>query len=94
MAEIFRLPAVSPTMELGTIVAWRIEKGATFASGDVLVEIDTDKATVEAQVYDDGTLLEKLVEVDAEVPVNALIAIYGAKGRGESRRAPQVSTPG
>jgi pyruvate/2-oxoglutarate dehydrogenase complex dihydrolipoamide acyltransferase (E2) component len=37
MAEIFRLPAVSPTMELGTIVAWRIEKGATFASGDVLV---------------------------------------------------------
>ncbi len=80
MAEIFRLPAVSPTMETGTIVAWRAEVGAALASGDVLVEVATDKATVEAQVYEDVVLLARLVEEDAEVAVGAPIAVLGTAG--------------
>ncbi len=80
MAEIFRLPAVSPTMDTGTIVAWRVAVGAALASGEVLVEVATDKATVEAQVYDDGVLLARLVEEDAEVAVGAPIAVIGTAG--------------
>ncbi|MCB9682243.1 MAG: 2-oxo acid dehydrogenase subunit E2 [Alphaproteobacteria bacterium] len=80
MAEIYRLPAVSPTMELGTLVAWRLEEGDAFSSGAVIAEIGTDKATVEAELYEDGVLLARLVAEDDEVPVNAPIAVLGAAG--------------
>ena len=84
MAEIFRLPAVSPTMELGQLVAWRIQVGAAFASGDIIAEIGTDKATIEAEIYEEGTLLAQLVDEDEDVPVNAPIAVFGAKGEDAS----------
>lgn len=103
MADIFRLPAVSPTMEIGTLVAWRVEVGAALKAGDVLAEIGTDKATIEAQIFEDGTLLARLVEVDAEVPVGAPIAVLGQPGedvtelvasaRAELGAAPPASAP-
>lgn len=80
MAEIFRLPAVSPTMEIGTLVEWRLSEGQAFTSGDIVCEVGTDKATVEAEIYDDGVMLKHLVSDDDEVPVNAPIAIIGAEG--------------
>lgn len=80
MAEIFRLPAVSPTMEVGTIEGWTLDEGATFASGDVLLEVGTDKASIEAQIFEDGVLLKRLVAEGDEVPVDAPIAIFGAEG--------------
>lgn len=80
MAEIYRLPAVSPTMETGTLVAWRLEVGDAFTAGTVLAEVGTDKATMEAEVFDDGVLLARLVEEDAEIPVDAPIAVFGAEG--------------
>lgn len=80
MAEIYRLPAVSPTMETGLIVAWRMEVGQAFEAGAVLAEVGTDKATMEAEIFEDGVLLALLAEVDAEVPVDAPIAVYGAAG--------------
>ncbi len=80
MAEIYRLPAVSPTMEVGTLAAWRLQEGEAFTSGVVVAEIGTDKATMEAEIFDDGVLLRRLVEEGDDVPVNAPIAILGAAG--------------
>ena len=52
--EVVGLPALSPTMEQGTIAKWSVEEGAAFAAGDVICEIETDKATVDFDVVDGG----------------------------------------
>ncbi len=80
MAEIYRLPAVSPTMEIGTLESWRVAVGDAFESGTILAEIGTDKATMEAEVFDDGVVLALLVDEDDEVPVDAPIAVFGEAG--------------
>jgi len=79
LAEIYRLPSVSPTMELGTIAARRVAQGEAFKSGAVIAEIGTDKATMEAEIFEDGVLVAWLVEDGDEVPVGAPIAIWAAK---------------
>ena len=61
MAEFYLMPAISPTMELGTIVAWRLQEGQEFESGTVLADIGTDKANMEAEIFEDGFLLKHLV---------------------------------
>ena len=77
MAKFYEMPAVSPTMELGTIVAWRIEEGATFAPQSVIAEVGTDKANMEAEIFDKGVMLKHLVAVGDEVPPGFPIAIIG-----------------
>jgi pyruvate dehydrogenase E2 component (dihydrolipoamide acetyltransferase) len=79
LAEIYRLPSVSPTMELGTIAARRLAQGEAFKSGAVIAEIGTDKATMEAEIFEDGVLVAWLVEDGDEVPVGAPMAIWAAK---------------
>jgi len=71
------LPKLGQTMEEGTLEKWHIKAGDTVASGDVIAEITTDKATLEVQCFHDGTIRRILVEEGATVPVNTLIAVVG-----------------
>jgi pyruvate dehydrogenase E2 component (dihydrolipoamide acetyltransferase) len=69
------MPALSPTMEEGTLAKWLVKKGDTVAAGDVIAEIETDKATMEVEAVDEGVVEEILVEAGTEgVKVNAPIA--------------------
>lgn len=79
MAQIYRMPAVSPTMETGTIAAWRLAVGQKFASGAVFADVGTDKATMEAEIFEDGFVLALLVPEGAEVKPGAPIAIWSEK---------------
>ncbi len=75
------MPALSPTMTEGTLVKWLVKEGDTVASGDVLAEIETDKATMEVESIDEGTVGKLLVAEGTEaVPVNTVIALLLADG--------------
>lgn len=79
MAEIIRMPRLSDTMEEGNIVAWLKKVGDTVKSGDILAEVETDKATMELESYFNGILLYVGVE-SGPVPVDGIIAIIGKQG--------------
>lgn len=59
-AQVFKMPAMSPTMEEGGIVGWKVKNGQEFAAGDVLLEVETDKATIDVEAQDDGIMWEIL----------------------------------
>ena len=80
MAEIIRMPKMSDTMEEGIISSWLKKVGDQVNSGDILAEVETDKATMELESYDDGVLLHIGVKNGESVPVNDVIAIIGEKG--------------
>ncbi len=80
MSEELVMPRLSDTMEEGTIGRWLVHEGDAFAEGDVLAEIETDKATMEFQAYDAGTVLRILVGDGETVALGAPIAIVGAEG--------------
>ena len=76
MAIDILMPALSPTMEEGTLAKWLVSEGDTIKSGDILAEIETDKATMEFEAVDDGVIGQLLVtEGTASVSVNSVIAI-------------------
>ncbi|GHF28314.1 acetyltransferase component of pyruvate dehydrogenase complex [Kordiimonas sediminis] len=78
--EIF-MPALSPTMEKGTLAKWLVKEGDEVSSGDVIAEIETDKATMEVESIDDGTVAKILVgEGTDDVPVGKIIAILAEDG--------------
>ncbi|MDE3268739.1 MAG: dihydrolipoamide acetyltransferase family protein [Pseudomonadota bacterium] len=79
MATILRMPKLSDTMSEGTIAKWLKKVGELVNEGDTLLEVETDKATMEYHAPDDGHLLQILVD-DAPVQVGAPIAVFGAKG--------------
>ena len=75
------MPALSPTMEKGNLAKWLKKEGDKVKPGDVLAEIETDKATMEYEAVDEGTLAKILVpEGSADVPVNQLIAVLAGDG--------------
>jgi len=79
------MPALSPTMEEGTLASWQVKPGDTVSSGDVLCEIETDKATMEVEAVDEGTIGKLLVDAGTEgVKVNAPIAVLLEEGEDES----------
>ena len=80
MAEIIRMPKMSDTMEEGVIAGWLKKVGDEVKSGDILAEVETDKATMELESYDDGTLIHIGVKSGDSVAVNGVIAIIGDKG--------------
>jgi pyruvate dehydrogenase E2 component (dihydrolipoamide acetyltransferase) len=81
MALDIRMPALSPTMEEGTLARWLVKVGDTVASGDVMAEIETDKATMEFEAVDEGTIAEILIEEGTEgVKVGAVIARLTVEG--------------
>ena len=76
-----RMPALSPTMEKGNLAKWLKKEGDSVKSGDVIAEIETDKATMEVEAVDEGTLAKILVpEGTADVPVNQVIAVLASDG--------------
>jgi len=83
-----KMPALSPTMEEGTLAKWLVKEGDTVASGDILAEIETDKATMEFEAVDEGTVAKILVPEGSEgVKVGAPIAILAGEGEDASAAA-------
>jgi pyruvate dehydrogenase E2 component (dihydrolipoamide acetyltransferase) len=80
VSEELTMPRLSDTMEEGRIGRWLKREGESFREGDVIAEIETDKATMEFQAYDDGTVLRIIVDDGETAPLGAPIAIVGEAG--------------
>ncbi|UTP37718.1 pyruvate dehydrogenase complex E1 component subunit beta [Phenylobacterium sp. LH3H17] len=97
------MPALSPTMEEGTLAKWHVKKGDSVRSGDVIAEIETDKATMEVEAVDEGVIEEILVaegteEVKVNTPIARLsggdgVAAPAPKSNGESKSEPVAEAP-
>jgi pyruvate dehydrogenase E2 component (dihydrolipoamide acetyltransferase) len=92
MALDIKMPALSPTMEEGTLAKWLVKVGDTVQSGDIMAEIETDKATMEFEAVDEGVIAEILIEGGTEnVKVGAVIARLAVEGE-EAATAPVAAT--
>ncbi len=80
MALPIEMPKMSDTMEEGVLVAWLAEEGAAVSAGDVIAQVETDKATMDLEVYDNGVLLKRMVQAGDAVPIGGLIAVLGKQG--------------
>ena len=89
------MPALSPTMEEGKLAKWLIKEGQQIKAGDIIAEIETDKATMEVEAVDEGKVGRLLVEAGTEgVKVNTPIATLLAEGESEGAAPkPKVPTP-
>src|SRR3546814_16722291 len=86
-----KMPALSPTMEEGTLAKWLVKEGDTVKSGDLLAEIETDKATMEFEAVDEGTIAQILVaEGTDNVKVGTVIAVIAGEDEdaSEAKAAP------
>src|SRR6266700_295976 len=92
MPEI-QMPKLSDTMTEGTLVAWKKKKGDKVSAGDVLAEIETDKATMEWESPEDGTLTESDVEEGGKVNVGDKIAFVGGEGEEAPVEEKKVAEP-
>jgi pyruvate dehydrogenase E2 component (dihydrolipoamide acetyltransferase) len=94
------MPALSPTMEEGTLAKWHVKVGDAVKSGDVIAEIETDKATMEVEAVDEGTIAKIVVpEGTQDVPVNDVIAVLASEGEdvkaaGAAAGAAKATAPG
>jgi pyruvate dehydrogenase E2 component (dihydrolipoamide acetyltransferase) len=89
-----KMPALSPTMEEGTLAKWLVKEGDTVKSGDILAEIETDKATMEFETIDEGTVQKLLVPEGTDgVKVGAAILILAGEDEDASAPAPKADTP-
>jgi pyruvate dehydrogenase E2 component (dihydrolipoyllysine-residue acetyltransferase) len=87
------MPALSPTMEKGNLAKWLKKEGEKVKPGDVIAEIETDKATMEVEAIDEGTLAKIVVpEGTADVPVNQLIAVLAGEGEDVKAAAAQAGS--
>ena len=89
MATLIDMPKLSDTMTVGTLVKWLKNEGDTVTNGDMVAEVETDKATMEVECFDEGVLIKQYAEAGAEVPVGGAIAAIGESGES----APEVATP-
>lgn len=80
MATLIDMPKLSDTMTVGTLVKWLKNEGDEVASGDMIAEVETDKATMEVECFDDGVLIKQYCAVGDEVAVGGAIAAVGEKG--------------
>jgi pyruvate dehydrogenase E1 component beta subunit len=89
-----KMPALSPTMEEGTLAKWLVKEGDEVKSGDILAEIETDKATMEFEAVDEGTISKILVPEGTDgVKVGQAIAIMGGDGTESAEPAPKAEEP-
>lgn len=93
MAEVINMPKMSDTMTEGVIVSWLKNVGDDIKPGDILAEVETDKATMELENFVKGTLLHIGIPAGGSVPVDALIAIVGQKGEDISALLNGQNTP-
>ena len=80
MATIIDMPKLSDTMSVGTVVKWHKQIGDKVSEGDVLAEIETDKATMELENFENGVLLKVFVEEGVEVAIGSALAAVGEEG--------------
>ena len=80
MAEVILMPRLSDTMTEGVIAAWHKKVGDPIKKGELLAEVETDKATMDLESYKDGTLLYTGTDKGGKIQVNDLLAIIGAPG--------------
>merc|ERR1740133_537871 len=73
--QVVGMPALSPTMETGTIASWKVGEGEAFGAGDVIAEVETDKATVDFEAQDEGVIAKILSAAGAEVNVGDRIVV-------------------
>ena len=103
MATRVVMEALSPTMEEGRLVEWKKNEGDPVAIGDVLAEVETDKAVMELPARSDGVLRKVLVPAGSTVPVGSLVAVIAGQdediagmiretGKGKGQTAPPTST--
>ena len=93
MAELIRLPKMSDTMEEGVIVKWNVKVGDTVKSGDILADVETDKATMELENFVKGTVLHLKAKEGEATPVNSVIAVIGQAGEDYSALLNGATTP-
>ena len=93
MAVELKMPALSPTMEEGTLAKWLVKEGDEVKSGDILAEIETDKATMEFEAVDEGTISKILVPEGTDgVKVGTAIALIGGDGEAAASPAPEPAS--
>jgi pyruvate dehydrogenase E2 component (dihydrolipoamide acetyltransferase) len=89
-----KMPALSPTMEEGTLAKWLVKEGDSVAAGDLLAEIETDKATMEFEAVDEGTIAKILIaEGTDEVKVGTVIALIAGEGEDVAASAASAAPP-
>jgi pyruvate dehydrogenase E2 component (dihydrolipoamide acetyltransferase) len=93
MAEIINMPRLSDTMEEGTVAKWFKKVGDAVSEGDILAEIETDKATMEFESFNEGELLHIGIQEGGTAPVDTLLAIIGKKGEDISGLLTSEETP-
>src|ERR1700677_886353 len=91
MANIIEMPKLSDTMTVGTLVKWLKKEGDAVKTGDILAEVETDKATMELESFFDGTLLSVFVKPGDQVPLGAPLCAIG--NAGEKVDAPAAKAP-
>lgn len=80
MAIKIEMPKLSDTMEEGVIAKWNIKEGDKVSAGDIIAEVETDKATMEVEAFDEGTVLKIFVEEGDAIPLGGLMAVIGDEG--------------
>ncbi len=80
MAIPIEMPKLSDTMEEGVLSSWLMEEGDEVSAGDVLAQVETDKATMDLEAFDEGVLLKKVIDEGDAVPIGQLIAVIGEEG--------------
>jgi len=96
MANIIEMPKLSDTMTVGTLVKWLKKEGDAVKTGDMLAEVETDKATMELESFFDGTLLSIFVKAGSQVPLGAALCAIGKPGEkvdAPASAAPQAAAP-
>lgn len=106
MAIPIEMPKLSDTMEEGVLSEWLVKEGDEVSAGDILAQVETDKATMDLEAFDEGVLLRKMIEEGEAVPIGQLIAVIGEEGEdiselieehggegGAAEAAPDEETP-
>ncbi|MFW5883706.1 MAG: dihydrolipoamide acetyltransferase family protein, partial [Verrucomicrobiota bacterium] len=88
MAEIIEMPKLSDTMEVGTLVNWLKKEGDRVEAGDMIAEVETDKATMEVEAFDPGVMLKHYVSEGDQIPIGAPMCAIGEEGES----APEADT--
>jgi pyruvate dehydrogenase E2 component (dihydrolipoamide acetyltransferase) len=92
MANIIEMPKLSDTMTVGTLIKWLKKEGDAVKSGDMLAEVETDKATMELESFFDGTLLAIYVKAGSQVPLGAALCAIGKPGEKVDAPATEAAT--
>ena len=92
MAQILDMPQLSDTMKIGVLQKWRKNEGDKVSPGEVIAEVETDKAVMDFEAFDEGVLLKRLIADGASVPVGTPIAIIGKAGEDVSKLVEEAAS--